>query len=304
MQILEQKGENISLRAKFQFPFHVVKIDLPIQTMAMTQASLMSTGVLSSSECDSSMLVISGSQSQVVHTDNGVVSGSVSTLDTLQHDSRDKNMTMSVYDTISLGLDFSHGMSFAKDTRRNFHLDVHPSDDSGHFIIVVSFGRAQFHLKEDIVGLALEAVLGGFCDSFKVSHPSVRVFSSGVSSKRVGFQILKLRIFIFPKFKCYFHLWGRGGPNWQREFKLWQQECDEEWTLISPSKHRVQLGMSALKKTAPKSILHSTPQIHCKKLNFANSLSYEACHGYQDPNVSKKVCVLIPDSLTVTEKLW
>jgi hypothetical protein len=34
----------------------------------------MSTRVVSSSECDSSMLVISCSQSQVVHTDNGVMS--------------------------------------------------------------------------------------------------------------------------------------------------------------------------------------------------------------------------------------
>jgi hypothetical protein len=52
--------------------------------------------------------------------------------------------------------------------------------------------------------LVLEVILGGFCDSLKVSHLSERVFSSYVSSKRVGFQILKLRIFVCPKFNAIF----------------------------------------------------------------------------------------------------
>jgi hypothetical protein len=212
------------------------------------------------------------------------------------------DLSMSVYDSISLGLDFSHGMNFAKETRRNFHLDVHPSGDSGHFIMVVSFGRAQFRLSDDNVGLVLEAVLGGFCDSFKVSALSERVFSFCVSSKRVGFQILKLRKFVCPKFKCFFHLWGRGGPNWKREFKIWQQECEEEWTLISPSKRRVQLGLRALKKPAPKSILHSTMGSYRKKLNFAESLCYEACNGYQDPKMPRKMGVLIHESVAASSK--
>jgi hypothetical protein len=64
---------------------------------------------------------------------------------------------------------------------------------------------------------------------------------------------MNVRSFSCDKFKCYFHLWGHGGPNWSREFRDWQQECQKEWTLVSPSKRRVQLGLQALKSKVPKS---------------------------------------------------
>jgi hypothetical protein len=32
---------------------------------------------------------------------------------------------------------------------------------------------------------------------------------------------LNKRSFTCSKFKCFFHLWGAGGPNWRREFHLW-----------------------------------------------------------------------------------
>jgi hypothetical protein len=68
---------------------------------------------------------------------------------------------------------------------------------------------------------------------------------------------MNVRSFSCDKFKCYFHLWGFGGPNWSREFREWQKECQLEWTLVSPSKRRIQLGLQALKAKAPKSAIRT-----------------------------------------------
>ncbi|KAM0890502.1 hypothetical protein ACQ4PT_027029 [Festuca glaucescens] len=87
-------------------------------------------------------------------------------------------------------------------------------------------------------------------------------------------------------FKCFFHLWGRGGPNWRWEFDRWQKENAAEWTLVSSSKHILQHGLSALKRQAPKSILSQAHKTG-KKLVFADSINYDACLGYQDPKSSK-----------------
>jgi hypothetical protein len=72
--------------------------------------------------------------------------------------------------------------------------------------MVVAFGRASFKMEEDLVGIALEAVTGGFCGQLQVSLLHDRVFSFSVSSKEVGFHILKLRKFSCPQFKCFFYL--------------------------------------------------------------------------------------------------
>jgi hypothetical protein len=81
--------------------------------------------------------------------------------------------------------------------------------------MVVSFGRSTFKMEEYLVSITLEAVAGGFCGEMKVSLQQDRVFSCCVSNTDVGFHILKLKKYYCPQFKCYFHLWGRGGPNWQ-----------------------------------------------------------------------------------------
>ncbi|KAM0827262.1 hypothetical protein ACQ4PT_068312 [Festuca glaucescens] len=191
----------------------------------------------------------------------------------------------SVHATLFKGLDFSHGINFAKDVKYKFNKEVHPIASSGNFIMVVSFGRASFKLEEDLVGISLEAVIGGFCGQLKVSMIRDRVFSFCVSCKEVGFHILKLRKFSCTQFKCCFHLWGRGGPNWRWEFQRWQRESEEEWTLVSPSKRILQHGLAALKKHKPKSILGKTIGTS-KTLSFAPSMDYEACLGYQDPKVA------------------
>ena len=106
--------------------------------------------------------------------------------------------------------------------------------------MVVSFGRSKFKLDVLSVGLALESCLGGSPDDMLVVQLSERVFRFSVASKAVGFLVNSLRVFSSAEFKCFFHLWGNGGPSWQREFKFWQSECQQEWILVSPNKKRTE----------------------------------------------------------------
>jgi hypothetical protein len=132
----------------------------------------------------------------------------------------------------------------------------------------------------------------------KISVLRDRVFSFCVASKQIGFHILKLRMYRCSLFKCFFHLWGRGGPNWEREFNLWQSECQSEWTLVSPGKKRAQMAMKAMEKPVPRPIVKTTVS-QGKKLNFAEAICYPACKGYKEiitdqPAISKSTDA--PDS--------
>ena len=132
-------------------------------------------------------------------------------LNSMDHGSSSHDLPMSVHESLSLSLDFSHGIGFAKEFGRKFLTTVHPSYDTGHFILVVSFARASFRLDSVSVGMALEVVIGGSCDELKVSDLRDRVFSFNVSSKAVGFQVYNLHKYECKQFKCFFHLWGQGG---------------------------------------------------------------------------------------------
>jgi hypothetical protein len=104
--------------------------------------------------------------------------------------------------------------------------------------MVVSFGRSTFRLDEESVSLALEAATGGYCDDLQVSILRDRVFTFSASSKAVGFFLLARKFYSCPQFKCYDHLWSNGGPNWMREFSLWERECAGEWILASRGQRR------------------------------------------------------------------
>jgi hypothetical protein len=133
-------------------------------------------------------------------------------------------------------LDYSSGIKVANFCYSKFGRAVHPSASSGHFTMVVSFGCASFKLDESSVGIALEAATSGFSGDLKVSLLRDRVFSFCVSSKSICFHLFNLRSFACKQFKCFFHLRSWGGPNWQREFQNWQLECEQSWTLLSPTK--------------------------------------------------------------------
>ena len=185
-------------------------------------------------------------------------------------------------DGSTLGLDFSKGLVFAEKVFQSTGFPVHPMDDTGFFTMVISFGRHDFRLTEDSVAAALEAAIGGSAIEFMVFMIKDRVFGFQVSCKAVALIILKLRSFSCDHFKCFFHLWGNGGPNWGREFKLWKLECDAEWIIVSPSKRRATLGMLAMHTKPRKSSIRSS-HAPAKKLSFSKFQNYPACHGYRYP---------------------
>jgi hypothetical protein len=108
-----------------------------------------------------------------------------------------------------------------------------------------------------------------------------------VSAKHVGFMVYDLRSFSCAQFKCYFHLSGYGGPNWTKEFALWQKVCAKDW-VISPGKKRAEQALSASKKKLPRPIFKHTQssELAKKKLVFAENISYSACYGYSTPGVT------------------
>jgi hypothetical protein len=59
-----------------------------------------------------------------------------------------------------------------------------------------------------------------------------RVFSFSMISKAMGFMIYKILSFSCLSFKCYFHLWGFGGPPCIREHQSWFDENASEWHYV------------------------------------------------------------------------
>src|SRR3954471_1680962 len=107
-----------------------------------------------------------------------------------------------------MGLDLAPGKEFSEEVRHTFFSTVHPTVHSGHFTMVVAFGRTSFKLDEDSAAVALESITGGSCDALKVSSIRNRVFSFTVANKHVGFLLTKCRKFVSSKFICYFYLWN------------------------------------------------------------------------------------------------
>jgi hypothetical protein len=189
---------------------------------------------------------------------------------------------MSVHAALALGLDFSWGSEFQKKVKQRYHSTVHPLGKSDHFLMTVSFGHAKFKLDSDSASLALESCIGGLCDDLAVIQLGERVFRFSVNSRAVGFMVYDLKSFACDSFKCYFHLWGNGGPSWKREFASWQKDCMAEWTIVSPNKKRSDYALRALRKQPSKPALkpRNLDKVS-KSLNFATFLSYPACHGYE-----------------------
>jgi hypothetical protein len=272
--------EVFAVGSKVNFPLHTVRMGICMVSGSVPQVSVQPSSLVVESSSRArvqSIFVVGCSTSEVIEPTN---------ISATDRDASDSSVNSAVFTAMNMGLDFSDGISFAKFIRHKFYSAVHPSKESGSFTMVVSFGRANFRLSEDSVGIALEAAIGGYCGSLMVSQLGDRVFSFLVSSKQVGFHVLNLRSYSCPKFKCFFHLWGCGGPNWTHEFKLWQKECNEEWTLVSPSKRRMQLGLNALKSVMPKPTIKSDSSAK-KKLSFASVIDYNACKGYTGENASK-----------------
>jgi hypothetical protein len=193
----------------------------------------------------------------------------------------DQSFSLSMHEAVELGMDFSFGSCFQLDVKRRFRSTVHPLGKPNHFIMVVSFGRAKFKLDETSAGLALKSCIGGLCHDLHVMHLGDRIFRFSVASKHAGFMVYSLKSFACPAFKCFFHLWGNGGPSWKYEFKLWQKECDEEWVLVSPNKKRIDHALRVLKQRPTASAFKKNIVGVQRCLSFAAILEYPACPGYE-----------------------
>jgi hypothetical protein len=132
------------------------------------------------------------------------------------------------------GLDRQPGRVVEAEILRRFNSSISfdPNLSAHEFFLVVSVGRCKFRLSEVSVALILNSVIGGCPDAFRVYALSDRVFRFSVHLQSVGFHIFRLRSFECSSFKIYFHLWHRGGPNYQHEYKLWQDEQSSQWVDV------------------------------------------------------------------------
>jgi hypothetical protein len=157
--------------------------------------------------------------------------------------------------TLSTTLDRSRGVDFAFKVRSSFSTPDHPPSGVPGFTLVVSFGRANFCLTDKNVSIALQSCFG--CDPSLIHTSCIRerVFSFNVISKAVGFMIYNLSSFSCPAFKCYFHLWGFGGPQWIREHRAWLKEIESEWHYVPSrsSSSRLLTGANSIPIQNPRS---------------------------------------------------
>lgn len=106
-----------------------------------------------------------------------------------------------------------HGLSFAPSRKNQSEVWNRlqkpiswPELGQNSFALVVSFGRCKFRLSPSLVGLILQATIGGDAEHFKVRELGDRTFKFHVTDKDVGFFILNLRSFSCDLYVLYFHL--------------------------------------------------------------------------------------------------
>ncbi|EEC78905.1 hypothetical protein OsI_19299 [Oryza sativa Indica Group] len=72
-----------------------------------------------------------------------------------------------------------------------------------------------------------------------VKHLKNHCYSFLVCNKNIGLYVNSIRDFTCKDFHVRFFLWGNGGPNWKREYMLWQKEEADCWTLVTRKKSSV-----------------------------------------------------------------
>jgi hypothetical protein len=93
-------------------------------------------------------------------------------------------------------------------------------------------GCCKYQLSEFLIGLILQATLGGAAD-FKPKHLSGRVLKFVVASSKVGFHIFNnLKSFSYDQHQVFFHLWGTGGAHWMSEYHNYLREEEAQWTEV------------------------------------------------------------------------
>lgn len=132
-------------------------------------------------------------------------------------------------------LSFDKGHDFEAFIWDKLKLPVNFMEDQGlrEFFLVVEFTRSEIRLNEESVGTILLYCFGGRASLFRVSRLQNWTFGFSVSSKDVGFAIYNGGNISLPLFNLSFWLWNSGGPNYKREYALFLQEREKEWTVVS-----------------------------------------------------------------------
>jgi len=128
-------------------------------------------------------------------------------------------------------LDFGPGLEIEKLVGQQFSCAVSPPPAAPGFLLVASFGRSSVRLNEDSVSLLLQSCLGGVAKDFNVVFLSGWMFRFSISCKKVGLLVYQLKNFSCKIFSIFF-LWGNGGPNWTKDFAVWCQEHEAEWSIV------------------------------------------------------------------------
>jgi hypothetical protein len=138
--------------------------------------------------------------------------------------------------------------------------------------MAASFGRSKLRLEPSAVAHMLQACLGGIANDFHVSFLRDRSFRFSVCNRQVGFFINNLRSFKCDEFVVHFLLWGNGGPNFLREFRLWEIEEEKSWQTIGRQSY-AQAVRQPLSGANQVPLGHQNTQQHVPRLSFLHRLS-------------------------------
>jgi hypothetical protein len=106
-------------------------------------------------------------------------------------------------------LDQQFGRDFSAKVRNLFGVPV--SHGGSSFYLLVSFSRFRFRLSPESVEHCLVSILGGTSKNFAAFQLEDQIFRFSVSSKQVGFLVLRLESFACDSFKLAFHLFNDSG---------------------------------------------------------------------------------------------
>jgi hypothetical protein len=158
--------DSFSVGAKLYFPNHVVRLgsQWKFAKPVISSPSLPTADLLDNSVVNSKSVVRENVKDANISSSSSLVEEPLIPMAAeIDSSSGSSSFANSVHASLFMGLNFSHGINFAKDVRSKFNVDVHPSPEVGHFLMEVSFGRANFRMEEDLISIALELVIGGFC---------------------------------------------------------------------------------------------------------------------------------------------
>ncbi|XP_045090689.1 uncharacterized protein [Aegilops tauschii subsp. strangulata] len=131
-------------------------------------------------------------------------------------------------------LNFDMGQDFAAEVWRKWGVPINYEEgkDMEEFILVAEFTRSRIRLTVESVATILLSCFGGRASLFKVQLLQNWSFRFSVSSKEVGFSIIKGGNISLPLLNINFLLWGSGGPNSSWELDQYLQEKEDAWTHV------------------------------------------------------------------------